>query len=106
MNTPTIILLGSLIAILVIMILIGDMKKRAYLKGYKQAEFDVTSSLIDKATWFSSKPIFYNTLYLFAVQYRKYGYVSADRFRDEILKLDHEKRVTDLPKEEYKRLCG
>jgi len=105
MNTPTLILLGSLIAILVIVILIGDMKKRAYLKGYKQAEFDITASMFDKATWFGGcSKITYNVLYLFAANYRKYGHVCADRFREDILKIDHEKRVTDLSKKELERL--
>lgn len=104
MNTHALILLGSLVAILVIMIAIDNIKKKAFLKGYKKAEFDVTASLLDNATWFGGRPIFYNTLYLFAAKYRKYGYVSASRFRDDILSIDQEKRVTDLPKEELERL--
>lgn len=106
MNTHVLILLGTLIFILVIMVLIGNIKRKSYLKGYKQAEFDVTASLFSTATWFSSKPIFYNTLYLFAIKYRNKGSVSSDIFREEILKLDTKKRITDLPKEEYDRLCN
>jgi len=104
MNTNEFILPIILVSILLIMIVIGNIKKRAFLKGYKKAEFDITSSMLDNATWFGGRPIFYNTLYLFAVKYRKYGYVSASRFRDDILEVDHEKRVTDLPKEELERI--
>ncbi|MDK2772134.1 MAG: hypothetical protein KYX68_07930 [Flavobacterium sp.] len=104
MDKPTLIILGILITVLVIMILLDNIKKRAYLKGYKQAEFDLTASLFDNATWFGGRPLFYNALYLFAAKYRKYGYVSASRFRDDILSVNHEKRVTDLPKEELERI--
>ena len=104
MDKPTLIILGILITILVIMILLDNIKKRAYLKGYKQAEFDITASMLDNATWFGGRPIFYNTLYLFAVKYRKYGHVSASRFRDDLLGTDSTKRVTDLPKEELERI--
>jgi hypothetical protein len=105
MNTPTLILLGGLIFILILQVLIGDIKKRAYRKGYKKAELDITHSMFDKANWFGGTSIItYNVLYLFAAKYRKWGHVSADRFREDILKLDHKKRVTELSKQELESL--
>jgi hypothetical protein len=100
MDKLTLIILGVLMLIMIIVVIIENIKKRAYLKGYKQAEFDITSSLLDNATWFGGRPLLYNILYLFAAKYRKYGYVSASRFRDIFLDIDSTKRITDLSKEE------
>jgi len=80
-------------------------KKKEFRKGYEQGVFKVTSNMLDTATWFGAKSkITYNTLYLFATQYRNLGYVSADSFREEILKINHEERITELPEEELNRL--
>jgi len=101
----TLVLFLILVSILIIVIVIGNIKDKAYKKGYDKANFDITASMLDKATWFGGcSKITYNTLYLFAVRYRKYGYVSADQFREDVLKIDHEKRITDLPKEELEIL--
>jgi len=99
----TLIVLGILITALVINIVIGNIKKRSYLKGYKQAEFDITANMLDVATWFGGRKQIYNSLYLFAIRYRNKNHVSAHYFREDILNLG-EKRITDLPKEEYERL--
>lgn len=95
------ILLLLAIAYVIGTIIIERIKTKAYQKGYEQAEFDLTASMIDKAYWFSGcSKITYNVLYIFAATYRKYGHVSANTFRDNILKLDHNQRVTDLNKDD------
>ena len=99
----TLIVLGILITALVINVIIGNIKKRAYLKGYKQAEFDITANMLDVATWFGGRKQIYNSLYLFAVRYRKKNHVSAHYFREDILNLG-ENRITDLSNEKYKQL--
>jgi hypothetical protein len=99
------VLLGSVLVIFIIYILVGNMKKKAFLKGYKQAEFEVTANMLDVATWFGGCHITtYNVLRLFAVQHRNLGSVRASSFRDDILKINHEQRITDLSDEEYNRL--
>ena len=105
MDTTMLIILGILIGYLVISVTISNIKKSAFQKGYKTAEFDITAKMLDRATWFGgTSKIIYNVLYLFAIRYRKKGHVDAHFFREDILKLDHTKRITDLPEEEYKRL--
>lgn len=104
MTNYVFLLILALMLLLVIIIIINNIKQKYYLKGYHQAEFDITASMLDKATWFSGCSIItYNVLYLFAVKYRKYGYVDANKFREDILKLTHEKRITDLKKEELQQ---
>jgi hypothetical protein len=98
MDKPTLIILGVLISILVIGVTI---KKRAFRKGYEAGEKEVTRSMLDTATWFgATSKITYNCLFLFASRYRKYGHVSSDKFRTDFLKLDHKKRIPELPIEE------
>ena len=99
----TFITLGILITALIINIVISNIQKRAFLKGYKQAEFDLTANMLDVATWFGGRKQIYNSLYLFAVRYRNKNHVSAHYFREDILKLG-ENRITDLPNDEYKQL--
>lgn len=99
----TFIILGILITTLVINVVIGEIKKRAYSKGYKQAEFDLTANMLDVATWFGGRKQIYNSLYLFAIRYRNKKHVSAHYFREDILNLG-ENRITDLPSEKYKQL--
>ncbi len=98
MDKPTLIILVILISILVIGVTIENIKKRAFRKGYEAGEKEVTRSMLDTATWFgATSKITYNCLFLFASRYRKYGHVSSDRFRTDFLKLDHKKRIPELP---------
>jgi len=99
MKITELTLLGILIIILLVIIIVGDIKKRAYNKGYNDGVKQVTHNMLSTATWFGSndKKI-YNCLYLFATDFRKYGSISSDRFRDEMQSIDHNKRIIDLPK--------
>jgi len=94
----------GLIVILLIMIIIDNIKKKAYKKGYKDGELAVTRNILDISFWFGAKPIYYNTLYLFAMRYRKYQHVRADSFREDIYKIDHTERITEMDKEDLENL--
>lgn len=95
----------SLLISVLILYIINNIKHSAYLKGYRQAEFDITASMFDKATWFGGCSITtYNALYLFAAKYRKYKNVDANKFRENILKLNENQRVTDLSKQELEEI--
>lgn len=94
-----------LVAFIAIRYRLKELKEKWIKKGYDEGQQDLASSMIDKATWFSGSNLTaYNVLYLFALRQRKYGRFSADKFREAILKIDHTKRITDLPKEEFKEL--
>lgn len=107
MKTEKLFIIAFLVFVLVL-ILFWKIKKIAYRKGYKegykQAELDVTSSLLENSIWFGGMPLIHNTLYLFAQKYRKYGNVIASKFRWDLLEIDNTNRVTDLPKEELENV--
>lgn len=86
-------------------IIINNIKDKAYQKGYDHGESDVVAKIIDTSYWFTSadKQI-YNTLQLFGLRYKKYRGFIANQFREDILKMDHTKHFTELPKEEVDRL--
>ena len=74
--------------------------------SFKKGEFEVVRSMFDTATWMGTQKdkSSYNTLFLFASKYKKYGYVSSDNFRAKILSVNNSKRITDLPKNELEQL--
>ena len=100
-ETQSVIMIGLFFINLIV---IWTIKDKAYRKGYKKAELDVTHNMLNVATWFgSNKTEIYNTLYLFAKKYRYSGNVSAEYFRADIFSLKDE-RITDIPvKDEFKR---
>lgn len=87
-------------------IIIWYIKDSAYKKGVKKGEFEVVKSMFDTATWMGTQKdkSSYNTLFLFASKYKKYGYVSSDNFRAKILSVNNSKRITDLSKNELEQL--
>lgn len=105
MKTETLFVIAVLV-LFFILILIWNKIDKAYEKGYSSGVKEVTRSMLDTATWLGTKEdkTAYNTLWLFASKYRKYSYVSSDRFRSDLLSLDNKKRITDLPKEEIEKM--
>jgi hypothetical protein len=87
-------------------IIIWYVKDKAYRKGVEKGQFEVVRSMLETATWMGTQKdkSSYNTLWLFASKYKKYGYVSSDNFRAKILSVNHSKRITDLSKEEIKKI--
>ncbi len=96
-----------IIALLFInLIIIWTIKDKAYRKGIEKGQFEVIRSMFETATWLGTQKdkSSYNTLWLFASKYKKYGYVSSHNFRAEILSVNNSKRITDLPKEEIEQI--
>jgi hypothetical protein len=103
--TETIFLI-TVLFIFFILLIIWNIKDRAYRKGYQKGVEEVTRSMLDTATWLGAveDKSSYNTLWLFATRYRLYGHVCSDRFRSDFFSLDKKKRITDLPKKEIEEI--
>jgi hypothetical protein len=96
-----------IIALLFInLIIIYTIKDKAYRKGIEKGQFEVVRSMLETATWLGTQKdkSSYNTLWLFASKYKKYGYVSSYIFREKILNVNNSKRITDLPKKEIEQI--
>lgn len=106
MSNQHLIVLVILITIIIVSVLIDNIKKRAYQKGFKAGQNEVTRSMLETSNWLGvlKDKSYYNTLWLFAARYINYGYVSSDSFRKSILELNHEVRITDLSDEQKKEL--
>lgn len=94
------------LVLIIILILIWNKIDNTYKKGYKAGAEEATRSMLETASWLGAKvdKTSFNTLWLFASKYQKYGYVSSDKFRTDLSKLDNSKRILDLSKEEIDHL--
>lgn len=95
MEKETIFLVAIAISFFVC-IVIWEIKDSVYQKGIKKGESIVVTSMLDTSKWMGNKDdkSCHNALFLFANKYKKYGYVSSDRFRNDYQKLDRTERVT------------
>lgn len=105
MSTTIMIILGLIVFIAIGVMIIQNVREKAYQKGYDHGESDVVARVLSTSYWFTEKDIkLYNAFQLFGLRYKKYRGILPNQYREDILKMNHDKHFTEIPRDELEKI--